>query len=66
MSVKKVLIVIGSPRLKGNSATLAHRVADGAKAAGAEVESFYLHKMKIKPCTACDVCQADIAQDCNI
>jgi len=52
--------------MKGNSITLAHAVADGAKAEGAEVESFYLHKMNIKPCTACDVCQSDIAQDCNI
>jgi multimeric flavodoxin WrbA len=66
LSAKKVLIVMGSPRMKGNSIALAHRVADGATDEGAEVESFYLHKMKIKPCTACDVCQSDIAKDCNI
>lgn len=66
MDSKKVMIVMGSPRLKGNSATLALRVAEGAKDSGAEVESFYLHKMNIKPCTACDVCQRDISQGCNI
>jgi len=66
MSAKKVVIVMGSPRKNGNSATLAHRVAEGARAAGADVESFYLHEMDIKPCTACDVCREDTATDCNI
>ena len=66
MSNGKVIIVIGSPRKRGNSATLAQRVNDGAKAAGAYVESYYLHYMDIKPCTACDVCREDTAEDCNI
>jgi len=66
MSNGKVIIVIGSPRKRGNSATLAQRVNDGAKAAGADVESYYLHYMDIKPCTACDVCREDTAEDCNI
>jgi len=66
MSAKKVVIVMGSPRKNGNSATLAQSVAEGARAAGADVESFYLHEMDIKPCTACDVCREDTATDCNI
>ena len=66
MNTQKVVIVMGSPRKEGNSATLAHRVAEGAKAAGADVESLYLHEMDIKPCTACDVCREDTARDCNI
>lgn len=66
MSAKKVIIVMGSPRKRGNSATLAHRVADGARDAKATVESFYLHKMDIKPCTACDVCREDTDLDCII
>ncbi len=66
MSTKKVIIVMGSPRKNGNSATLAHKVAEGAIAAGADVESFYLQGMDIKPCTACDVCLKDAASDCNI
>jgi multimeric flavodoxin WrbA len=63
---KKVIIVMGSPRMKGNSIALAHKVADGAKDGGAEVECFYLHKMNIKPCDACDVCQREIEKDCHI
>jgi len=43
MGAKKVLIFLGSPRKRGNSALLAERLMDGARAAGAEVESFYLH-----------------------
>ena len=32
MNTKKVVIAMDSPRKKGNSATLAYRVAEGAKA----------------------------------
>ena len=46
----KILIVLGSPRKKGNSATLAAKVAEGAIACGAEVESVYLNGLSIKPC----------------
>jgi multimeric flavodoxin WrbA len=54
---KHVLIFKGSPREKGNSSILADKAAEGAKAAGAEVESFSLHNMDIRPCDACDICQ---------
>ena len=61
---KKVVVLLGSPRKKGNSAILASRVIAGAKAAGAEVESFYLHGMHIQPCNACDACKKHIDTDC--
>jgi multimeric flavodoxin WrbA len=64
MENKRVLVFLGSPRKKGNSALLAKQVMDGAKAAGAKVESFYLHGMKIKPCTACDACRRKNQKDC--
>jgi multimeric flavodoxin WrbA len=56
---KKVLILLGSPRKQGSSATLAARVAEAAVAAGAEVESVYLHGLQIAPCNACDACQGN-------
>jgi multimeric flavodoxin WrbA len=56
MDPRYVLILKGSPRDKGNSSILADRVAAGAKAAGAKVESFTLHDMDIKPCDACEAC----------
>jgi multimeric flavodoxin WrbA len=63
---KKVMIAVGSPRKRGNSSTLAAQVAGGAKAAGAQVETFYLHGMNIKPCTACGGCRKKTHVDCVI
>jgi multimeric flavodoxin WrbA len=60
------MVVIGSPRKKGNSATLAKRVVDGANEAGAKVETFFLQAMEIRPCTACDACRTKLRKDCII
>lgn len=54
---KKLLILKGSPREKGNSNVLADRAAAGALEAGAQVESVYLHGLDIRPCDACDLCK---------
>ena len=54
---KQILILKGSPRERGNSAALAERAAAGARAAGAQVESIYLHSLDIRPCDACDLCK---------
>jgi multimeric flavodoxin WrbA len=54
---KHVLVFKGSPRQFGNSSTLADHAAEGAKSCGAEVETFSLHTMDIRPCDACDTCQ---------
>lgn len=53
---KFVLVLKGSPRLLGNSAILADQTARGAQEAGAQVESFYLHGLRIQPCDACEAC----------
>jgi multimeric flavodoxin WrbA len=55
---KNILILKGSPREKGNSAILADRAAEGARQAGAQVESIYLHGLDIRPCDGCDLCNA--------
>jgi multimeric flavodoxin WrbA len=54
---KQILILKGSPRERGNSATLADRLAAGAVEAGAQVESIYLHSLDIRPCDACELCK---------
>jgi len=54
---KHVMVFKGSPREQGNSSALAEKTAEGARAAGAEVEIFSLHVMDIHPCDACDTCQ---------
>ncbi len=66
MASKRIVIVKGSPREKGNSAILADKVAEGAKAAGAYVESFYLHGMDISPCDACDACHTEPFGGCVV
>jgi multimeric flavodoxin WrbA len=52
----KILIILGSPRKKGNSATLAAEVARAAVGGGADVETIYLNGMNIKPCQGCEKC----------
>lgn len=64
MKGKKILVFMGSPRKNGNSAILAREAIDGAKTAGAQIENFYLHGMKIRPCTACDACRRKKQKDC--
>jgi multimeric flavodoxin WrbA len=63
---KKVLILLGSPRKKGNSATLAERIAAGAEAAGAEVEQVYINGLKISPCQSCYACQKPDSTGCAV
>jgi len=63
---KKVLVLLGSPRRKGNSAILAERIAGGARAAGAAVETVYLHALAIAPCKACYACQKPKSKGCSI
>ncbi len=53
---KSILILKGSPRERGNSSILADQIAAGARAAGAEVESVWLHGLEIQPCSACNGC----------
>jgi multimeric flavodoxin WrbA len=63
---KKVLILLGSPRKRGNSAILAARIAKGAKKAGAKVETVFLQGLNIAPCKACYACQKENSKGCAI
>jgi multimeric flavodoxin WrbA len=63
---KRVLVLLGSPRRKGNSSTLASHITQGAESAGAEVETVFLQGLKISPCRGCDTCKKDDTQGCAI
>jgi len=63
---KKVLVMLGSPRRKGNSAILADQITKGAKSAKAKVETIYLHGKTIAPCKACLACQKKNSKGCSI
>jgi len=64
--VKKVLVILGSPRRKGNSAILADQITKGAKSAKAKVETIYLQEKNIAPCKACFTCQKKNSKGCSI
>jgi multimeric flavodoxin WrbA len=53
----KILVLKGSPRLRGNSSVLADQIAAGATHAGAEVECVFLAGLDIRPCDGCDGCR---------
>ncbi len=55
---KKVLVISTSLRAKSNSETLADAFADGAKAAGNEVEKISLKNKSIAFCKGCLACQS--------
>ena len=58
---KKILGILGSPLLKGNTADLLEAVLDGARSAGAETERLDLARMSINPCVECRRCDATAA-----
>ena len=52
----KILVITGSPRKNGNSATLADHFIKGAKEAGHVVVRFDAAFKKVHPCIACNSC----------
>lgn len=50
---KKILILNGSPRLKGNTNMLCENFRQGAEEAGHTVTQFNLQKLEIKGCLGC-------------
>jgi multimeric flavodoxin WrbA len=55
----KITSVLGSPRTKGNSATLAREFCDAAGQNKAEVREFVLNKLNFKGCQGCMACKAE-------
>ena len=52
----KILVLTGSPRPNGNSATLADEFIRGAKEAGHDIVRFDAAFKKVNPCRACNRC----------
>ena len=51
-----ILILNGSPRKNGSTASLIGAFVEGAKESGNEVHEAYIHGMEIKTCMGCDSC----------
>ena len=54
-----VCILMGSPRKQGNTAALLVPFCEELRKGGAEVETYWLYDLEIRPCTACRACQKD-------
>lgn len=50
MTEPKIVAVFGSPRRKGNTATLLLKAIEGASDAGAQIEEIVLRDLKMSPC----------------
>lgn len=61
---KKIMILNGSPRAKGNTAALIQAFTKGAEEAGHAVTCFDLQKMDIHPCLGCCGGGKDPAHPC--
>lgn len=54
--MKKILVITGSPRRRGNSDLLADAFIKGAKEAGHEIVKYETAFKHLNPCQACDNC----------
>jgi multimeric flavodoxin WrbA len=61
---QQVIVILGSPREKGNSAILAEQISKGAKSVGADIETIFLQGLKIAPCKSCYACQKPNSKGC--
>ena len=59
MNKKKVLILSGSPRVRGNTDLLCDQFARGAEESGHIIDKINLGKKEIKNCLGCGVCQSN-------
>jgi multimeric flavodoxin WrbA len=62
--MKKILILDGSPKRNGRTASLKKAFVEGVKENGNKVTDLYLHKMNLKGCLACDACKLGRTERC--
>ncbi len=55
----KVLAIMGSPRIRGNTDVLLDEVLKGAQSEGAETEKIIVDKLNISPCKEYNACLRD-------
>lgn len=61
---KKILVLNGSPRARGNTSMLLDAFTEGATQAGHTVTRFDLQKMDLHPCLGCMKGGRDAASPC--
>jgi multimeric flavodoxin WrbA len=63
---KHVVVLLGSPRKKGNSTVLAKQIIHGVESVSAKVETVYLNGLNIKPCQGCYACKKKNSTGCAV
>jgi multimeric flavodoxin WrbA len=61
--MKKILGIMGSPRMNGNTHILVGKILEGAKDNGASAEIIFLKDQDIKECDGCHTCWK--GRDCS-
>ncbi len=56
----KIVCLLGSPRLTGNSTTVANRFLETAQERGAVTETFALNRLNYRGCQACEACKTKL------
>ena len=59
MDRNRIVAIYGSPRRRGNTATLMNAAVAGARAAGAQVDEIILRDLKLSPCMEIYSCRED-------
>lgn len=66
VSMKKAVVIFGSPRKNSNTAILVNEALRGMEESGIQAEIFYLNQMKLKGCQACYHCKETRTAECKI
>lgn len=56
----KIVTLLGSPRTKGSSATIARRLMDTAAELGADTHSYELNRLTFRGCQGCYACKTTL------
>lgn len=64
--VKKVTIIVGSPRKESNTHILVKEARKGLEESNVESEVFFLNDLSIKGCQSCGYCKANDTTDCAV
>ncbi|MFZ2446547.1 MAG: flavodoxin family protein [Syntrophobacteraceae bacterium] len=56
----KIVCVLGSPRQRANSSTIAERVCNTAERLGAQVRTFTLNDLEFRGCQGCMACKTNL------
>ena len=58
----EIITILGSPRKKGNTATILEQVLEGAAEKGAETRMIHLNGLNVRGCQGCLACRENVGE----